>query len=166
MPTLAALAGVALPQDRVFDGIDLGPVIFQAPGKATAHEALFHPNGAGELKVVRYKQYMVYYEQYTASDCSGNKGGTVQHSTPLVFDVVSDPAESTPVQLDADTLKTVEQLLAAKEASIKSTLSHKADYSSSDQYAPCCDSTDPVCRCPWSQADTAAAGGGGLDQAF
>lgn len=41
-PTLAALAGVPIPTDRVYDGIDLTPLLM---GKTkTAHTWLFHPN--------------------------------------------------------------------------------------------------------------------------
>lgn len=157
MPTIAALAGVDLPKDREFDGVDLGPVLFE--GAEEAHTTLFHPNGQGELNVVRYKQYTVYYEQYTASDCGGHHGSTASHEDdPLVFDVVNDPAESTPVKLDADTLKTVAGLRAAKLANISSTKHQKADYSGDDKYAPCCDSSDPVCRCPWSQQEASPLG--------
>ena len=38
LPTLLALAGVALPQDRRFDGPDMAPVLFG--GAATLHDSL------------------------------------------------------------------------------------------------------------------------------
>lgn len=42
LPTLLALAGVKLPTDRVYDGIDLAPVLFK--GIEQGHTNLFHPN--------------------------------------------------------------------------------------------------------------------------
>jgi arylsulfatase A-like enzyme len=38
LPTLLALAGVALPQERRFDGLDMAPVLFG--GAATLHDSL------------------------------------------------------------------------------------------------------------------------------
>ena len=42
LPTILALAGVKLPTDRVYDGIDLAPVLFK--GIEQGHTNLFHPN--------------------------------------------------------------------------------------------------------------------------
>ena len=45
VPTFAALAGVALPSDRVYDGMDITNVLLH--GATTAHETLFHPHDHG-----------------------------------------------------------------------------------------------------------------------
>ena len=72
MPTLAALAGVRdLLPDRVLDGLDLAPVLFQ--GKDVHHTDLYHPGTvagpsfhshaitlANFLLVQRYKQYKLF----------------------------------------------------------------------------------------------------------
>lgn len=45
LPTFASLAGVSLPSDRVYDGMDITHVLLH--GATTAHETLFHPHGFG-----------------------------------------------------------------------------------------------------------------------
>ena len=42
LPTIAALAGIALPTDREFDGVDISSVLL-AGANATSREFLFHP---------------------------------------------------------------------------------------------------------------------------
>ena len=64
-PTLAALAGVPMPTDRQYDGIDLGGVLM---GKTkVAHATLFHPNSGasglnGWLDAVRFNNYKAIYQ--------------------------------------------------------------------------------------------------------
>ena len=41
-PTLAALAGVELPDDRTIDGRDIRPLLFGEPGATSPHEAFFY----------------------------------------------------------------------------------------------------------------------------
>ena len=63
LPTMAAVAGVSLPADRVYDGLDLSPILFggnPAGGTATkdrslytARRVLFHPSGRGGQGPVR-----------------------------------------------------------------------------------------------------------------
>jgi arylsulfatase A-like enzyme len=45
LPTFASLAGVALPSDREYDGMDITNVLLH--GATSAHETLFHPHGFG-----------------------------------------------------------------------------------------------------------------------
>ncbi|MFW6132935.1 MAG: sulfatase [Planctomycetota bacterium] len=42
LPTFAALAGAAAPDDRVIDGKDIRPLLLGEPGAASAYEALFY----------------------------------------------------------------------------------------------------------------------------
>ena len=63
-PTVARLAGAALPPDRMFDGVDLSPVLFDA--HPTAHSVLYHPNSGaygppGEIGALRYGRYKAVY---------------------------------------------------------------------------------------------------------
>jgi arylsulfatase A-like enzyme len=59
LPTIAHLAGVDLHSDRYYDGINLGPVLFD--GATEAHDTLYHPNNCegrdGDINTVRAKQY-------------------------------------------------------------------------------------------------------------
>jgi len=57
LPTMAKIAGINLPSDRVYDGIDMSPMIFSdrkvpaSPNSTaiTASRALFHPRGSGGM---------------------------------------------------------------------------------------------------------------------
>ena len=59
LPTIANLAGVKLHTDRYYDGIDIGPVLFD--GATEAHTTLFHPNNCegknGDIDTIRVRQY-------------------------------------------------------------------------------------------------------------
>ena len=41
LPTFMSIAGLAMPTDRAFDGVDLTPVLFNT--SALGHTTLFHP---------------------------------------------------------------------------------------------------------------------------
>ena len=86
LPTIAAAAGVRLPTDRSFDGIDLLPVLLGQHG-AQGHSGLFHPNSAdsqgealegagvqGALDAVRHLQYKAVWQTGGAFGCGdGNR---------------------------------------------------------------------------------------------
>jgi hypothetical protein len=56
MPTFASLAGVPLPADRVYDGIDLRSVLLNASD--VGHATLFHAQGGGCGKDCKADQQM------------------------------------------------------------------------------------------------------------
>ncbi|XP_042772440.1 arylsulfatase G isoform X4 [Panthera leo] len=63
-PTVVALAGASLPQDRHFDGLDASSVLFG--WSQTGHRVLFHPNSGaageyGALQTVRLEQHKAFY---------------------------------------------------------------------------------------------------------
>ena len=74
MPTLAAATGAKLPEDRVYDGVDLRP-FWTSKAKGRPHDRLFWRSGTdsairdGDLKLVRH-------------------GGNVE-----LFDLAADPYE-------------------------------------------------------------------------
>ena len=147
MPTIAALAGVALPSDRSFDGLDLAPVLFS--GANSHHETLFHPDGSGKLNAMRLGELKAFYQTYAAGGCkSKSKGKTVSHDPPLVFNLTADPAESTPITVGADVLQRIDDARNAKLADIANTLSHPGHYDSGDKKDwGCCNQKSAVCRC-------------------
>jgi arylsulfatase A-like enzyme len=59
LPTLLAMAGVALPKDRVIDGKDLAPLLKGDPGAKSPHEAIFAMGGE-ELRVVRSGKWKLH----------------------------------------------------------------------------------------------------------
>ena len=123
-PTVAALADVAMPAGRSFDGIDLSPLLrstnhtvannlwlgasdaaftltsSQAAGSGGSHTTLFHPLsggcGSGPLMAMRLGKYKALWVTGGTKAC-GDEGAACVHrgDAPLLFDLSLDPAEST-----------------------------------------------------------------------
>lgn len=92
--TFSKMAGVAIPNDRVVDGIDLGPVLFE--DKAGARKEVFYYRG-DELYAVRLGSYKAHFVT------EGGYGGTnvrKAHDTPLLFNLDVDPSESFDISED------------------------------------------------------------------
>ncbi|EDQ92898.1 uncharacterized protein MONBRDRAFT_13963, partial [Monosiga brevicollis MX1] len=118
-PTLMHFAGVPLPSDRVYDGIDLSDVLLGKEG-AKGHECImfYHnavaANASGELYAVRCGDMKVYWA--TASTTSQPWADGPQEP-PLVFNLTADPGETTPLTAWTEEYgATLGVLTAAKEA--------------------------------------------------
>lgn len=118
-PTIAAIAGLTVPGDRSFDGIDLSPLLrnqtgaalilpdpsqsLTSPGEAGAaggHSTLFHPLsggcGSGLLKAARLGKYKAMW-LYGGTAACGDVITTCHYrdqNAPLLFDLSLDPAEA------------------------------------------------------------------------
>ncbi len=86
-PTAASLAGVELPADRVYDGVDLSPVLF-GTGEGQ-RDSMFYYHGA-RLFAVRQGPFKAHF--LTKTSYVGQKEAEV-HDPPLLFQVEEDPAE-------------------------------------------------------------------------
>jgi len=64
-PTVTALAGIPLPKERIMDGVDMSPILFErGPSK---RKVMFYYNGA-ELFAARkgaYKLHLITYTGYS-----------------------------------------------------------------------------------------------------
>ena len=149
VPTLLALIDVPLPTDRSFDGVDLGPVLFD--GSEKGHSTLFHPDQNGTLTAMRYGQYKAYYQTYSANNggaCGGKQTPVRDHYPPLVFDLSVDEGEGHPIEVSADLLKALDDALREKREDIASTPRSKPDFRDGGlEDRPCCDAGHIVCRC-------------------
>jgi len=146
LPTLAALAGVSLPTDRVYDGIDLSKVLLQA--SEVGHTTLFHPiSGAtgavqGKLDGVRWKNFKAHYSTGGVPACGEGRGGNAtRHEVPIIFDLDADPAESKALDVGSEPGKSalagIAAALAAQMQSVNSTLQSVVDYNTSLADEPC-----------------------------
>ena len=86
LPTLARLAGAALPHDRSYDGYDLSPTLLE--GAASPRKEMFYYR-AGRLFAIRsgpWKAHFLTQTGYTEPEAT-------QHDPPLLFHLEEDPGE-------------------------------------------------------------------------
>lgn len=86
LPTFCKLAGVSLPKDRVYDGYDISPVLFN-----TGHsprEVVFYYRDT-EVYAVRKGAYKAHF--ITKSEYGPDQ--PVVHNTPLLYNLNVDPSE-------------------------------------------------------------------------
>ncbi len=86
-PTFVALARGTVPQDRVYDGYDLSPVLFE--GKESPRQDMFYYHGE-QLYAVRHGQYKAHFKTKT-SYVGQNKAEV--HDPPLLYHLGHDPSE-------------------------------------------------------------------------
>ena len=101
LPTVARLAGAAVPQDRIVDGRDIWPLLGTSAGAASPHDVLYFYWGQ-ELHAVRSGRWKLHlphpYQSLEAAGADGAPGKYVRKEIELsLFDLVADPAEMTNV---------------------------------------------------------------------
>ena len=101
LPTLARLAEVTLPQERIIDGRDLWPVLTNPRAAATPHEALYFYWGT-ELHAIRSGRWKLHlphpYQSLETAGADGRPGKYVRKEIGLsLFDLQTDPGETTDV---------------------------------------------------------------------
>jgi len=72
LPTLAGLAGVEPPSDRIIDGKDIWPLISSMPHARTPHEAFFYYEGAGLCAVRSGKWKLIIPRKRTQRRSDGS----------------------------------------------------------------------------------------------
>ena len=161
LPTIATLAGVALPTDRSFDGVDLSSVILHGNHSA-GHRTLFHPSGGGygptAVSAMRLGKYKAHFMTHGSTGCRlpdgtarGGSGKTKRfHDPPLIFDLASDPAESTPV--DPTTIPSVvaeiQREYQAFWHDVNTTMRSTTSYAGNPADRPCSNEASSCCRLP------------------
>jgi arylsulfatase A-like enzyme len=86
-PTCLKLAGVAMPGDRDFDGVDLSPVLLEnKPGR----EALLFYYAGPELPAVRRGPWKLHL----ASNAPATAGGVTRYDRPPLYNLLEDPSEN------------------------------------------------------------------------
>ncbi|XP_006817925.1 arylsulfatase G-like [Saccoglossus kowalevskii] len=158
-PTIATIAGVAMPANRKFDGIDITEVLFGGK-RIYDGRALFHPNSAssgtmGDLNTVRVGRYKALYltgQDFAPAAACGGKTGPVQwHSLPLIFNIDTDPAESSPLnQTSAEykaALGNIQNALIFIMDDIANDNTTIANWNTEPSCKPCCNPNHVACRC-------------------
>ena len=98
LPTLAALAGAQVPQDRIIDGRNFWPLLEKRKDAAAPHDALYFYWGDGlhAVRSGRWKLHLPHPFQSVASPGKdGSPGKMARREIELsLFDLENDPAES------------------------------------------------------------------------
>lgn len=94
LPTLATLAGAAVPQDRIIDGHDIGPLLHGMKG-ATSPTEVFYYYGHTRLEAVRAGRWKLHLPRPENERWSvfGAPAETTALAQPLLFDLAADIGE-------------------------------------------------------------------------
>jgi hypothetical protein len=173
-PTLSALAGIPLPNDRPIDGKDMTPVLLGGPSKHKDNFLFFY--GTCHIKKPYYTVTAVRHGKYKAHFCTapglfGKENRTqikVYDKYPLLFDIDKDPSESEPIS-EGD-MPTEESDKEAMERIMKAYAMEKATFvfgnvipypdgpgEGPGQYGICCDRSKD-CYCPTNQQNDEVPG--------
>jgi arylsulfatase A len=101
LPTLAALIGAKVPQDRIIDGKDIRPLMFDRPGARSPHEVFYYYAGRNLQAVRSGKWKLVFPHTYGHPNPPGRDGrpgtrGKLRIELSL-FDLDADVSETTSV---------------------------------------------------------------------
>eukprot|EP00041_Stephanoeca_diplocostata_P014217 m.256064 g.256064 ORF g.256064 m.256064 type:complete len:566 (+) comp19624_c1_seq6:78-1775(+) len=159
MPTFASRAGADLTQyGRVFDGMDLSPLLLNGDDAPYRNRVIFHQDGGAELTAMRLGKYKAFFE--TAGSGGGGcryANGThrwqpatskrMSHNPPLVFDLDKDPGESTPIKVSDAIYRQLAAAQSAKLYNISNTMRSETNYSEGGTAAwACSNHSSAVCR--------------------
>ena len=101
LPTVAALAGAALPTDRIIDGRDIRPLLEKPETAATPHEVLYFYwlTELHALRAGKWKLHLAHPYRHVSVPGQGGKPGKQETRTIGVslFDLEADPNETTDV---------------------------------------------------------------------
>jgi arylsulfatase A len=103
--TFSHLAGQEIPKDRVIDGVDLSPVLFDH--KKGDRNDMFYYRGT-DLFAVRVGSYKAHF--ITRSGYGGNK---IIHETPILYNLDIDPSEK--YDIAAENPEIIELILESVE---------------------------------------------------
>ena len=87
LPSVAALTGAKVPNDRIIDGVDLSLVLKE---KAESPRDHFFYYRKREIYAVRKNEYKAHYVTET---CYKRDNGRTDHAEPLLFNLDVDPSE-------------------------------------------------------------------------
>jgi arylsulfatase len=96
LPTLATIIGAQVPDDRPIDGVDQS-AFFLGKSEQSARESLI-TFIEGQIAAVRFKQWRIYPQQFTASSGNPSAYGLSTHRVdgvgfPAIFNIERDPRE-------------------------------------------------------------------------
>ena len=86
LPTFCKLAGIDVPDDRIYDGYDISPVIFNSGDNPRDIVWFYRGTQIYAVRKGSYKAHFVTRPEYGG-------GGPVSHDPPLLYNLNVDPSE-------------------------------------------------------------------------
>lgn len=131
LPTFAALAGAAVPSDRIIDGKDIGPLLFGERGAKCPHEAYYYYWNNG-LEAIRSGPWKLHFPHaYRSLKGQGGAGGKpapyVERTTGLeLYNLETDIGETTDAALEhGDVVARLEKLAEGAREDLGDTLTNR-----------------------------------------
>ncbi|KAJ8038064.1 Arylsulfatase G [Holothuria leucospilota] len=154
-PTIAALANIQIPTNRIYDGMDISDILLGRP--FSRKRVLYHPianifDYRCDIQAVRIGDYKAIFVTGGRADCERNTGNLQIHSPPLIFNVQEDPMESIPLDPDSNLFGSVLEKVDQAMADIEQSLQMDSTPIVEPKYnpclsIPCCNPLNVVCRC-------------------
>lgn len=96
LPTLAAIVGAKLPDDRPYDGVDQSAFFLGEQSKSNREHLLTHINN--EVAALRWRHFRIYPKAYTGSFNNPSQEGMLgiqveKNGGPDIFNIEMDPRE-------------------------------------------------------------------------
>jgi len=95
LPTIAGFAGCSLPQDRVYDGIDIAPIL-SGDKTAKGHDTFYYYNGL-TLEAVRQGPWKLHLprqkESHVYWHVAGGDGRIASLDNPLLYNLEEEVGE-------------------------------------------------------------------------
>jgi arylsulfatase A-like enzyme len=111
-PTICRLAGVEIPSDRTYDGVDLIPLL-TGEGTAARNEMFFYRDT--EVFAVRLGKYKAHFK----TQAGYGQPEAMVHDPPLLYNLLIDPSEKYNIaDQHPDIILKIRELLADHEQSI------------------------------------------------
>jgi len=111
LPTFASLIGSKPPTDRIIDGRDISPLMFDAKA-GPVRDTHLHINGGGKLAAIRQGDWKLFL-------LSPNAGKKEKELEPGLYNLKDDPAETTDVSAKyPEVVKKLREDAATREAEI------------------------------------------------
>lgn len=101
-PTFANLAGADIPTDRVIDGKDIRPLLFNEPGAKSPHDAIYYYD-ANRLNAIRSGPWKLKFQTNLQEDYGYFPGNMTNGDTPIpmaLYNLIEDPGEQKSVAKD------------------------------------------------------------------
>ncbi|MFK5971918.1 MAG: sulfatase [Flavobacteriaceae bacterium] len=111
--TFSKIAGAKLPKDRILDGVDLSPTLFEQ--KKSPRKSLLYYRGT-ELYAARMGDYKAHF---ITQGAYGEFGKRQEHDPPLLYNLNHDPGEKYDIAAErAEVIKQINTLVQTHQSNL------------------------------------------------